>query len=142
MSDNPLDRIPIHDRISLRAVMVPDGEDPGPSLAAAGIVDPVTLPVVFGEGQPDISFGDGFTPNVSAVLEPAQRGDDRESKQGGQRPKAGGYDPAQDPDHAGSTPHAGDSRAAVPPPEPSPTNLPTAFGLQPLAPVRRRISAR
>ncbi len=62
MSDNPLDRIPGFDRVSIRAVVVMEGEDPGPALAAAGLVDPVAVPVVFGEGAPDRSFGDGFTP--------------------------------------------------------------------------------
>jgi hypothetical protein len=67
MSDNPLDRIRDHDRISFSAVVVKDGEDPGPALAAAGIFDPVALPVTFGE--PDIGFGDGITPALTAVLE-------------------------------------------------------------------------
>jgi hypothetical protein len=46
MNDNPLDRIPKHDRVSLRAVVVDDGEDPGPALRAAGIFDPIAVPIV------------------------------------------------------------------------------------------------
>ena len=72
MSDNPLDRIPTFDRLSLRAVVVPEGEDPGPALAAAGIVEPIELPIVFGEDPPDRTFGDGLTPNITAVLEQDQ----------------------------------------------------------------------
>ncbi len=75
MSDNPLDRIPGLDRVSIRAVVVMEGEDPAPLLAAAGIVDPVAVPVVFGENAPDRSFGDGLTPNLTAVVEFDQQAD-------------------------------------------------------------------
>ena len=85
MSDNPLDRIPSFDRVSVRAVVVMEGEDPGPLLAAAGIVDPVAVPVVFGETAPDRSFGDGLTPNVSAVVEFDQAREDAEGRAGRQR---------------------------------------------------------
>ena len=69
MNDNPLDRIPAFDRISIRAVVVADGENANDALAKAGIVDPITVPVVFGEEAPSAGFGDGMTPNVVAVLE-------------------------------------------------------------------------
>jgi hypothetical protein len=45
MSDTPPDRIPNFDRVSIRAVVVEDGEDPSQALAAAGIVDPIALPI-------------------------------------------------------------------------------------------------
>jgi hypothetical protein len=124
MSDNPLDRIPSHDRVSLRAVVVGDGEDPGPAVAAAGIFDPIALPVVFGE--PDIGFGDGITPNLTAVLEfhPAA-GDDVAP--------ASGAPPASAEPQGGV---AGDDRNDRPGGA-APTNLPAAFGTRPLAPVRR-----
>ncbi len=34
MSDNPLDGLQLRDRIWIRAVLVRNGEDPGPALAA------------------------------------------------------------------------------------------------------------
>ena len=106
MSDNPLDRIPDFDRVSVRAVVVMEGEDPGPLLAAAGIVDPVAVPVVFGEGAPDRNFGDGFTPNVSAVIEFDQgredAGDDQEDSGGsaGTAPACGSAGHGGAPDQA------------------------------------------
>ncbi|HET6307128.1 MAG TPA: hypothetical protein VFG12_08080, partial [Rhodopila sp.] len=48
-SDSPMDKLPAHDRVSIRAVLVREGEDPGPALAASGIVEPVAVPVVVGE---------------------------------------------------------------------------------------------
>jgi len=58
-------------RLSLRCVLVTGGADPGPALAAAGIFDPVAIPVVFGDG-PGLSggiLGDGRTPNLVGTLE-------------------------------------------------------------------------
>jgi hypothetical protein len=72
MNENPLDRIPEYDRLSLRAVIVPEGQDPGPYLASAGIDDPVALPIVFGDAEPSVTFGEAFTPNLKAVLESDQ----------------------------------------------------------------------
>ncbi len=61
MSDNPVDRIHPHDRISIRAVLVHDGEDPGPALAAAGIFNPIAIRVVLGENLPMAGgLGDGL----------------------------------------------------------------------------------
>jgi hypothetical protein len=137
MSDNPLDRIPSHDRVSVRAVLVRDGEDPGPALTAAGIADPIALPVMFGEGQPDVSFGDGFTANLTAVLEPDQAEDDVDPSVGEQGYSTDGYDPAGGPDDAGTVTKAGSAGGAVPAARLTTTSLPSAYGLQPLAPVRR-----
>ncbi len=88
MSDNPLDRLPAYDRVSIRAVLVHDGEDPSAALAEAGIFDPIAIPVILGDGG-GVSgplLGDGITPNLMAVLETARtggfaagRGDRRES---------------------------------------------------------------
>ena len=49
MSDDPLDRIPAFDRISVPAVLVQDGEDADAALNDAGIPDPVAIPVLIGE---------------------------------------------------------------------------------------------
>src|ERR1700733_5798448 len=115
MSDNPLDRIPGFDRISLRAVVVAEGEDPGPALAAAGISDPIALPIVFGEAPPDRSFGDGFTPNAAAVLEFDEPG----------RNAPGCACPASDIRDFGAQADAGASASGdVPPSRPVTTNLP------------------
>lgn len=120
MDDNPLDRIPSYDRVSIRAVVVDDDEDPGQALSEAGIVDPIALPVVFGEDPPDRSFGDGFTPNVTAVLEPDQEEDDD-------------FDDA--PQRGKDTPQ---QRGSVRQTRPTAASLPAAYGMQPLAPVRPR----
>jgi hypothetical protein len=130
MSDNPLDRIPSFDRVSIRAVVVMEGEDPGPLLAAAGIVDPVAVPVVFGEDAPDRSFGDGFTPNVSAVVEFDQEAGE----------VAGEGDAQEDAGVSGEG-RPGGTRSAAAGPLPSATgtvNLPAAYGMKPLAPVRHK----
>ncbi len=126
MSNNPLDRIPGFDRVSVRAVVVMEGEDPGPLLAAAGIVDPVAVPVVFGEDAPDRRFGDGLTPNVSAVVEFDERTEDEE-------------DGPADVD-ASSEGQSARSRSAATDVQPlgsGTSSLPAAYGMTPLAPVRR-----
>jgi hypothetical protein len=126
MSGNPLDRIPGFDRVSVRAVVVMEGEDPGPLLAAAGIVDPVAVPVVFGADAPDRRFGDGLTPNVSAVVEFDERPEDE------------GDEPSDVDESAGSRPARSPSAATEVQPFKSDTStLPAAYGMTPLAPVRR-----
>jgi hypothetical protein len=121
MSDNPLDRIPSFDRVSIRAVVVSDGEDPSHALSEAGIFDPISLPVVFGENQPDFRFGDGITPNLTAVLEPDQEVDDFDSTE---QPASIHGDRAQN--------------EAAQQARPATATLPTAYGARPLAPVRPR----
>jgi hypothetical protein len=118
MSDNPLDRLPTVDRVSIRAVLVQEGEDPGVALAEAGFADMISVPVVLGEAADPSGgiLGDGITPNPLAVLETEQED---------------GLDQAAD---ARSVPVPLVS-AAEAPSEPSKPNLPPAFGLQPLAPV-------
>jgi len=122
MSDNPLDRIPSFDRVSVRAVVVMEGEDPGPLLAAAGIIDPVAVPAVFGDNAPDRNFGDGFTPNLSAVVEFDE--------------DAGGFEGEGD-EQADGDASAEDTVSSGPPVSGSRTvTLPAAHGMKPLAPVR------
>ncbi|WP_428489685.1 hypothetical protein [Rhodopila sp.] len=122
MSDNPMDRLPAFNRVSIRAVLVKDGEDPSHALAEAGFAEAVAIPVVIGDDL-DLSgdiLGNGITPNLTAVLE-------TEIADAG-------------PDAAPAT-QSGQARAkAKTPPGPgsTTTNLPAAFGMQPLAPVRKR----
>jgi len=111
MSDTPLDRLPAFNRVSIRGVLVHEGEDPRPALAAAGIVNPIAIPVVLGEDL-DLSggiLGNGITPNLKAVLETEQH-DDFDSS------------PTNQPNEAGSQPSA--ARSA----EPVTTTLPAAYG--------------
>jgi hypothetical protein len=107
------------DRVSIRAILVNEGEDAGAALAQAGFADPVALPVVMGD-LPDLSggmLGNGITPNLTAVLETEQ--DDTSDMSAGT--KSASAQPA----------------AQAQPSGPVTTTLPAAFGMQPLAPVRR-----
>jgi hypothetical protein len=117
MSDNPLDRIPRFDRVSIRAVLVNEGEDASQALSDAGIHDPVAIPVVFGEDRPDITFGDGITPNLTAVLETEQEEEVFDFPP--PRAVSSRTSPAQ---------QAGSATTALPP----------AYGVRSLAPVRPR----
>ena len=120
MSDNPLDSIPSFNRVSIRAVLVNEGEDPGQALSEAGIVDPIAVPVVLGEDLHLSSgiLGNGVTPNLTGMLETEQEDDFNAS-------------PGTEPHNPGRRPDAAQ------PTKPVTTMLPAAFGLQPLAPVRR-----
>ncbi|MEA2787598.1 MAG: hypothetical protein QOG73_4 [Acetobacteraceae bacterium] len=72
-----MDRLSSFNRVSLRAVLVTNGQDPSVALAAAGIFDPIAVTVVLGDG-PTISgavLGDVVTPNLTGVLEPDQEHD-------------------------------------------------------------------
>jgi hypothetical protein len=121
VSDNPLDRIPSFDRVSIRAVVVRDDEDPSQALSDAGIFEPIALPVLLGEDQPDFSFGDGITPNLTAVLEPDQEADE--------------FDSADQPAGIQLGPdQIRPSRQT----RPATATLPAAYGARPLAPVRPR----
>jgi hypothetical protein len=120
MSDTPLDRLPAFNRVSIRGVLVHEGEDPRPALAAAGIVNPIAIPVVLGE-ELDLSggiLGNGITPNLKAVLETEQH-DDFDSS------------PTNQPSEAGSQPSA--PRSA----QPVTTTLPAAYGQRSFAPIHR-----
>ena len=122
MSDDPLSRIPEHDRVSIRAVLVSQGEDPTAALARAGIFDAVAIPVVVGEdvNLPEGILGGGGTPNLTAVLETQNEGDDSgDASSEDEEPKS---EPTAD---------------AGQPLEPGTTMLPAVYGVQPLAPVRK-----
>jgi hypothetical protein len=121
MSDNPLDRLPILDPISIRAVLVHEGEDPSAALAEAGFAEVIAVPAILGE-EADLAggiLGDGMTPNLAAALETAQE------------------DGSDSPPNARPEPARSASVADVPA-ESVTSNLPPAFGMQPLAPVRKR----
>jgi hypothetical protein len=124
MSDDPLDRIPSFDRISIRAVLVHEGEDPGPALREAGIIDAVALPVMLDDDSHHIGgfLGDGITDNLTAVLEPDVTDDEEEDL--ADAPHAARS--WQNPDTTAESRPVGVAR------------LPEAFGSQPLAPVRRK----
>jgi hypothetical protein len=119
MSDNPLDKLPAHDRVSIRAVLVHEGEDASAALAEAGFADTISVPVVLGE-QPDLPggiLGNGITANLTAVLETEE-------------------EQAFDPSPGSQPDTARPDRGNVGPSGSASTMLPAAFGLQPLAPVR------
>lgn len=120
MTDNPLDSMHRFDRVSVRAVLVHDGEDPTAALSEAGIIDPIAIPVLIGEDLHPSGgvLGDGITPNLTAVLETEQE-DDFDSS------------PYTQPKTARR------GQATAQPDQPGTTTLPAAFGMQPLAPVRR-----
>ena len=121
MSKDLFDQIHEFDRVSIRAVLVTNGEAPDDALFKAGIFNSVAIPVVIGNDDSLSAgiLGNGITPNVTAVLEP---------------------DPEDDfeclpPSQATSGPRHPVNRQ---PPEPKTDTLPSAYGLQPLAPVRSR----
>jgi hypothetical protein len=120
MSDNPLDGIPAYNRVSIRAVLVHGDEDPGPALAAAGITDPIAIPVVMGEDLDLFGgmLGDGITPNLTAVLETEAREDF-------------GYSSTDRSDQTDSQPDA------ARPASPFTTTAPLAFGMRSFAPIGR-----
>jgi hypothetical protein len=119
MTDDLMDRLPAYNRVSIRAVLVSEGQDPSTALAEAGFANPVALSVVVGEAVdlPGGILGDGMTPNLVALLETEQED---------------GFDTAQP--GARSDP----GRSVPVPSNPVTTTLPPAFGSQPLAPVRKR----
>jgi len=119
MSDDPMDRVPAFDRVSVAAVVVRDGEDPTAALLKAGITDPIAVPVVFGEDLPAGILGDGVTPNLVAVIETEQQEDDDTSPHAAINRVESHLDQTQSPTAVTGT-------------------LPAAFGMKPLAPVRPR----
>jgi hypothetical protein len=124
MSDNPMDRLSPYDRVSVRAVLVHEGEDPTAALAAAGIVDAIVVPVVMGEDL-DLSggiLGNGITPNLTAVLETEHQDDDT-------------FDNGPGSPQGSAQPSAQPSTGTAPSSGPVTTMLPAAYGMQPLAPV-------
>jgi hypothetical protein len=120
MSDNPMDKLPTVNRVSIPAILVEEGEDPSAALAEAGFVNAVAIPVIVAE-ELDLSggiLGNGITPNLIGVLETEQEDE-----------------PDFSPDlQSGAARSVPDATPSV---EPATTMLPPAFGMQPLAPVRR-----
>lgn len=121
MSDDPMDAIPSFNRVSIRAVLAHDGEDVEAALSEAGIFNPVAVPVLIGDGQfpSGAILGDGFTPNLTGVLETEQQED---------------FDVQF---HSQPSPTERNEAVARPNPRQA-TILPAAYGMQPLAPIRRR----
>jgi hypothetical protein len=117
MNDDPIDRIPSFDRVSVAAVLVREGEDATAALTEAGIIDPIVVEVMLddGSGTDPGYFGDSVGGNVVAVLE-TEQADYRSA--GGAAKRVTDSDPA-------SGANAGN------------VNLPRAFGSRPVAPVRR-----
>ncbi|WP_428485573.1 hypothetical protein [Rhodopila sp.] len=124
MSDDPADRLTKANRISIQAVLVPEGHDPVPLLLANGIYEPVAIPFVVDDDAFNSGgiLGDGVTPNVVATLDfGEQEPTDATSGQS-----------APDPSAADAAGQAAEKQAA-------PTvTLPAAYGIKPLAPVRKR----
>ena len=118
MTNNPLDKIPSFNRVSIRAVLVADGQDPHDALAEAGIHDPVAVRVVLAD-DPDLSggvLGDTLTPNLMAVLEPDQ--------------------PDDFADTPSTPPNRTNSAALTDQPQRAPvTTMPAAFGQRTYAPI-------
>jgi hypothetical protein len=121
MSDNPMDSLPAYNRVSIRAVLVTDGQDPRAALAEAGIFDPVEVAVVIGDdlSLSDGLLGDAITQNLTAVLEPDEADDWGSSAS---------VRPGQT--SASATPHRPE-KPAVATPE-------TEFGRRPFAPAAAR----
>lgn len=120
MTGNPLDDIPAFNRITFQAVLTDGTEDPADALAAAGIFDPVTVPISPGD-EPDQGSGiiqGGPVPNLTAVLE-----EDEEENGGG-----GHDDDARERQAPRDRPVGRPTRQTA--------VLPAAFGQRPLAPVR------
>ncbi len=119
MSDDPLDLLPSFARVSVAAVLVSGDADPRAALAEAGITDPVAVEIRIGDTVDPSQgiLGDGVTPNLTAVLETRNR-NSAGACTAGQQPASGFLEQA-----ARSVP--GDA-----------FNLPPAFGLRPVAPVR------
>ena len=114
-----MDQVPAFNRVSIRAVLVNEGEDAHAALAAAGLVDPVAIPVLVGDDH-DLGggiLGDGITPNLTAVLETEDDGEDA----------AVGAEPSK------SASASAETRPSIPVTD----TMPAAYGMQPLAPVRR-----
>jgi hypothetical protein len=68
--ENTAQRLIASDQVSVRVVVVAEGQDPTPHLLEAGIVDPVVVPFAWADTQASAGvMGDGSTTSVSATLE-------------------------------------------------------------------------
>jgi hypothetical protein len=115
------DRLAKANRVSIRAVLVPRGQDATKALAENGILEPVAVPFLFADAAfaSASHLGDGRTPNLIATLEPDETGSSDASKEGSQ-PASG---TAEDDDRG----------AAAEPPRRSMTSA--TSGARPLAPI-------
>jgi hypothetical protein len=70
MADELADRLARAEQIVLRAVVVPDGADPGPILAQHGMIEAVAIPYLPDDGTGDAAkaMGDGLQGGVQATL--------------------------------------------------------------------------
>lgn len=127
MSDDAAGRFAGVNRVSIRAVLARDGEDVSEALLKAGITRPVPIPVALGDGdgEPGGFLGGAGTPNLTGVVEL-----DAPMGSGELTAGAGEEDAAEAP--AGISEVGGGRSVSLPP----------AYGLQPLAPVRRPGSRR
>ncbi len=118
MSDDPAQRLAAANRLSIRAVLDTGQGDIQSALTKAGIFEPVAIPVWVGDDprQQGGFLGDGITPNVTATLEP----DEPDAFYSDQA-----FEPPPQP--------ASQAEAAAP----GTTTLPAAFGMRPMAPVRK-----
>jgi hypothetical protein len=73
--DDPLSQILAHDRVSIPAILIVDGDDSVASPVDAGIYDPVTIPVTIGDDS-TVMLGDCFTESITAVFTPDDDGMD------------------------------------------------------------------
>ncbi len=123
--EDPARRLIESEQVSVRAVVVPDGEDPTPYLLKAGIVDPVAIPFTWGDDQMAArSMGNGWTDAVPATLVFDDDSDDED----------GGF--PQDAEFRQSPPERPAPPASAS--QPRTVQLPEAFGARPMAPVLRR----
>ena len=121
MDDDLADALAKANRVSIRAILLPDGEDAAQALAENGIDNPVVVPFIYANETFDSGgvMGDGRTPNVVATLERDQN--DRSNAESGSSPPAT-HQPV------------GAAGLEVP----TTMTLPAAFGIKPLAPVWKR----
>jgi hypothetical protein len=115
MTDDAAGNRAAGNRVSIRAVLAVDGEDVTQVLSQAGIFDPVAVPVTLGDAEdpPGGILGDGFTPNLTAVIEPDDLPPDAETDPGRVGPAQQGKEAAT-------------------------LGAPVANGRQPFAPMRGR----
>ncbi|MFL5283721.1 MAG: hypothetical protein ACJ8AW_22710 [Rhodopila sp.] len=96
MTDDAAGNRPVGNRVSIRAVLAFDGEDVTQALSQAGIFDPVVVPATLGDAEdpPGGILGDGFTPNLTAAVEPGNSQPDAETDLGAVEPAQQGNEAA------------------------------------------------
>jgi hypothetical protein len=85
--DDAASRLTKANRVSIRAVLVPIGEDVGKVLVEHGILDPISIPFAFAN-ESRAPLGDSLIPDVIATLELDETGSTA-SAADGQRPAPG-----------------------------------------------------